>query len=66
LIANRGDVYSIAMETTLSTDEINAALKTLPGWEYSNGRLIAEFRFSDFVQAFGFMTSVALVSNLLN
>jgi 4a-hydroxytetrahydrobiopterin dehydratase len=48
------------METSLPTDEIDAALKSLPGWEHSNGRLSAEYRFPNFVQAFGFMTSVAL------
>ena len=48
------------METPLSTDEIDATLKNLPGWEHSSGRLRAEYRFPNFVQAFGFMTSVAL------
>ena len=54
------------METPLPTDEIDAALKSLPGWEHSNGRLSAEYRFPNFVQAFGFMTSVALEAERMN
>lgn len=47
-------------------DEIDAALKNLPDWEYNNGRLKAEYRFANFVQAFGFMTSVALEAERMN
>ena len=54
------------METPLPTDEIDAALKNLPGWDYSNERLRAEYRFPNFVQAFGFMTSVALEAERMN
>ena len=31
-------------------------------WKEKDNRLIAEFEFKDFVQAFGFMTQVALVA----
>jgi 4a-hydroxytetrahydrobiopterin dehydratase len=54
------------MEPTLPTDEINSALKSLPGWECGKGCLIATYRFSNFVQAFGFMTSVALEAERMN
>jgi len=54
------------MEPTLSTDEINSALKNLPGWECGKECLMATYRFSNFVQAFGFMTSVALEAERMN
>lgn len=54
------------MEPTFSTNEIHAALQSLPGWEHSNGRLVVEFRFPDFAQAFGFMTSAALEAERMN
>ena len=54
------------MEPPLPTDEINEAIKNLPDWEYSGGRLSAEYRFPNFVQAFSFMTSVALEAERMN
>ena len=54
------------MEPILTTDEINSALKNLPGWECGKGSLIATYRFPNFVQAFGFMTSVALEAERMN
>jgi 4a-hydroxytetrahydrobiopterin dehydratase len=35
---------------------------TLPAWSLVNGKLHREFRFTDFVAAFGFMAQVALVA----
>ena len=54
------------MEPILTTGEINSALKSLPGWECGKGCLIATYRFPNFVQAFGFMTSVALEAERMN
>jgi len=48
--------------TALSTDAINAALADLPGWRIENGKLHRQFQFKSFVEAFGFMSSVALVA----
>lgn len=44
----------------LSDQELAAALQRLPGWRSSEGKLYREFEFEDFVEAFGFMTQVAL------
>jgi 4a-hydroxytetrahydrobiopterin dehydratase len=45
----------------LSTEKIEDFLsKNLPKWKYNEGFLTREFKFRDFVQAFSFMTSVAL------
>jgi len=48
--------------TALAPDAINAALAELPGWSIENGKLHRQFQFKSFVEAFGFMSSVALVA----
>jgi 4a-hydroxytetrahydrobiopterin dehydratase len=50
----------------LSDDEIRRRLAGLPGWELVEGKLHRTFRFPSFVEAFGFMTSVALVAESKN
>lgn len=49
----------------LSTNELEKALTTLPGWTVENQKLHAQFQFADFVAAFGFMSSLALVAESL-
>ncbi len=46
----------------LSGTEIAVALSELPGWTFEGGKLHRDYEFVDFVAAFGFMTSVALVA----
>jgi 4a-hydroxytetrahydrobiopterin dehydratase len=48
--------------TLLSTDALNTALGGLPGWSVEQGKLHRQFQFPSFVEAFGFMSSVALVA----
>ncbi|NJO42394.1 MAG: 4a-hydroxytetrahydrobiopterin dehydratase [Cyanobacteria bacterium CRU_2_1] len=48
--------------TKLTLDEINAALGELGGWSLENEKLHRQFQFASFVEAFGFMSSVALVA----
>lgn len=48
--------------TALSTEAINTALNDLPGWSIERGKLHRQFQFGSFVEAFGFMSSVALVA----
>ena len=50
----------------LGDEEIAAALEELPGWSLVDGKLHQEFLFEDFVAAFGFMSSVALVAESSN
>ena len=50
----------------VSEQEITAALKSLNGWSVLNGKLHKEFKFKSFVQAFGFMSSVALIAEGMN
>jgi 4a-hydroxytetrahydrobiopterin dehydratase len=50
----------------LSAQEIESALAALPGWSVVDDKLRREFRFPDFVQAFGFMTRAALVAEAMD
>lgn len=53
------------MSTTLmDTDSIKANLERLPGWRLADdgNSIHKSFLFKDFIEAFGFMTRVALVA----
>lgn len=50
----------------LDEQTIREALGSLPGWTLAGGRLHREYDFGDFVAAFGFMASVALVAEAMN
>jgi 4a-hydroxytetrahydrobiopterin dehydratase len=50
----------------LSDSELQDALKSLPGWKVQNGKVHREYQFEDFVHAFGFMASVALVAESMS
>ena len=50
----------------LNDAEINAELANLSGWVVENGKLHKQFQFNSFVEAFGFMTRVALVAESMN
>jgi len=50
----------------MSKEEIKKNLKKLRGWNLSNNKLIKEFSFKDFSQAFSFMTRVAIEAEKLN
>ena len=44
----------------LSPGEIEAALQKLIGWSVAVGKLHREYKFADFVHAFGFMAAAAV------
>jgi 4a-hydroxytetrahydrobiopterin dehydratase len=46
----------------LSDAEITAQLQSVPQWQLRDGKLWREWRFGNFVEAFGFMTRVALLA----
>ncbi len=46
----------------LSEDELKTALSELDGWSIKDGKLHRQYQFGSFVEAFGFMSSVALVA----
>lgn len=44
----------------LIDSELRTALDALPGWTMAAGKLHREYKFSDFIHAFGFMATAAL------
>ena len=48
------------MRKRLEERELSAALAELPGWELRDGKLVRDFRFKDFAEAFAFMAACAL------
>ncbi len=51
--------------SVLSASELDIALQELKGWSIEQGKLHRQFQFPSFVEAFGFMTSVALVAQTM-
>jgi len=56
----------MARPSKLDDSAIRDALTALPGWSYANGKLHRDLRFRDFVEAFGFLSSVALVAERMD
>jgi 4a-hydroxytetrahydrobiopterin dehydratase len=50
----------------LSTEEIERQLREMPAWSVENAKLHREFRFADFVHAFGFMATAAIAIEKMN
>lgn len=46
----------------LTDSEIEARLRALPAWQLRDGKLYRRLQFHDFVEAFGFMSRVALLA----
>jgi 4a-hydroxytetrahydrobiopterin dehydratase len=55
----------VAVPTKLSEPEIHSALHKLTGWAVLNGKLHREYKFADFIHAFGFMASCALAAEAM-
>ncbi|MCS7026814.1 MAG: 4a-hydroxytetrahydrobiopterin dehydratase [Bryobacteraceae bacterium] len=56
----------MSKQPKLTDAEIAAALANLPGWELREGKLHREYRFPDFVHAFGFMATSAIAIEAMN
>ena len=50
----------------LSQSEIQREISGLKGWQVVNGKVSKAFEFKDFVEAFGFMTKVAMEAEKMN
>ena len=50
----------------LTETQVSEAVSSLAGWELRDGKLHREFQFRNFVEAFGFMSRVALVAEKMN
>ena len=49
-----------------SDEKVQARLGEVEGWELIDGKLHREFRFANFLEAFGFMTQVAMLAERRN
>jgi 4a-hydroxytetrahydrobiopterin dehydratase len=50
----------------LNEQELQHALDSLPRWSVQNGKLHREYKFPDFIHAFGFMATAALAIEKMN
>jgi 4a-hydroxytetrahydrobiopterin dehydratase len=50
----------------LTQKELRSSLTGLRGWKLVKGKLHREYKFADFVHAFGFMTTAALAIETIN
>lgn len=50
----------------MSDEGVQTSLKSLPNWTVVDGKLHREYVFKDFTQAFGFMSSAALIAESMN
>ena len=50
----------------LSNKQLNECLEELNDWSIVNEKLSKTFKFSNFIQAFGFMTEVAITSEAMD
>lgn len=50
----------------LTEKEIQQQVSKLSGWKVVSGKINKSFEFDDFVQAFGFMTKVAMEAEKMN
>jgi len=48
------------MRKRLEDSELTASLRDLPGWQVRDGKLVRDYRFRDFGDAFAFMAACAL------
>ena len=50
----------------LNDEEIQSLNPKIPQWELKNNTLMREFKFPNFIEAFSFMTKVAILAEGLN
>ena len=47
-------------------NELDETVRSLSGWDLKDGKLQKSFKFSNFIEAFGFMTRIALEAEKIN
>jgi 4a-hydroxytetrahydrobiopterin dehydratase len=65
-VADSAEEDPMPRPTKLSEEEITTRLQRVPGWTVLKGKLHREVQCKDFVEAFGFMSSVALIAEGMN
>jgi 4a-hydroxytetrahydrobiopterin dehydratase len=56
----------MAKPTPLTDDEIQRRLPEIEGWCIDEGKLFKEYKFKDFIEAFGFMTRAAIIAQAMD
>jgi 4a-hydroxytetrahydrobiopterin dehydratase len=56
----------MSARSKLTEAEIHSALKELKDWSLAQGKLHREYKFTDFVHAFGFMATSAIAIEKMN
>ena len=56
----------MAQIKALSKEEVETKLQKLPNWRLKDGRLYRELKFANFVEAFGFLSSLALTAERMD
>jgi 4a-hydroxytetrahydrobiopterin dehydratase len=54
------------MKTHFNSEEIAQRLVFYPDWKYEDGFLVKNYQFSSFIEAFAFITQVAMISEKIN
>lgn len=54
------------MPAKLTDSELHSALQSLQGWSLVEGKLHREYKFADFIHAFGFMATAAIAIEKMN
>lgn len=54
------------MAKKLTQQEVTQALTSLNGWSVENAKLHKEFKFKNFIEAFGFMSRVSIIAEGMN
>ena len=50
----------------LQDEELKELVVKIPGWEINNDQIQREFKFLNFIEAFSFMTKIALICEKYN
>jgi 4a-hydroxytetrahydrobiopterin dehydratase len=61
-VAKIGGHYPMTILTRLEMDDVRKRLATVPAWQIAEASIQRSFLFRDFVDAFAFMSSVALTA----
>lgn len=56
----------MSQRKALSPEEVTERLADLNDWGAADGKLVRKFKFANFVEAFGFMTKVAILAERLD
>jgi 4a-hydroxytetrahydrobiopterin dehydratase len=59
-------VDTVTSRSKLTEEEIQNALKTLPGWAFSDDRLAKEFELLDFKEAIAFIVRISFEAELMD